>query len=37
MKSHKKVPNINARDFATILGVNPYQSVYELLEEKIEK
>jgi putative phage-type endonuclease len=37
MKSYKKVPNINARDFATILGVNPYQSAYELLEEKIEK
>lgn len=37
MKSYKKVPNINASDFATILGVNPYQSVYELLEKKIEK
>lgn len=33
----RKIPNINARDFATILGYNPYQTAYELLEDKIEK
>jgi len=32
----KRVPNINARDFATILGINPYQTPYQLLEQKIE-
>jgi putative phage-type endonuclease len=32
----KKTPNINARDFATILGKNPYQTAFELLENKIE-
>ncbi len=32
----KKVPNINARDFPTILGINPYQSAYQLLESKVE-
>lgn len=32
----KKTPNINARDFATILGNNPYQTAFELLENKIE-
>ena len=31
-----KVPNINARDFATILNINPYQTPYNLLEQKIE-
>ena len=31
-----KIPNINARDVATILGINPYQTAYELLEDKIE-
>ena len=31
-----KIPNITARDFATILDCNPYQTVYELLEDKIE-
>ena len=34
---NNKIPNINARDFATILGLNPYQTAYELLEDKIEK
>jgi len=33
----KKIPNINARDFATILDINPYQNAYQLLEDKIEK
>ena len=33
----KRMPNINARDFATILNINPYQTAYELLESKIEK
>lgn len=37
MKKNKKIPNINARDFATILNINPYQNVYQLLEDKIEK
>ena len=32
----KKTPNISARDFSTILGNNPYQTAYELLENKIE-
>lgn len=32
----KKIPNINARDFPTILGINPFQSAFELLESKIE-
>lgn len=32
----KKIPNINARDFATILKINPYQTPFELLEAKIE-
>lgn len=32
----KKIPNINARDFPTILGINPYQTAFELLESKIE-
>jgi putative phage-type endonuclease len=32
----RKVPNINARDFATILNINPYQTPFELLEQKIE-
>lgn len=32
----KKRPNITARDFATILDLNPYQTAYELLEDKIE-
>ena len=32
----KKIPNISARDIATILGINPYQTAYELLEDKIE-
>jgi putative phage-type endonuclease len=32
----KKIPNINARDFPTILGINPYQTAFELLETKIE-
>ena len=32
----KKIPNINARDFPTILGINPFQSAFELLENKIE-
>ena len=32
-----KLPNISARDFATILGINPYQTAYELLEYKVEK
>ena len=31
-----KIPNINARDVATILAINPYQTAYELLEDKIE-
>lgn len=33
---YKKIPNINARDFATILNVNPYQTPFQLLEQKIE-
>lgn len=33
----KKIPNINARDFATILNLNPYQSPFQLLESKVEK
>jgi putative phage-type endonuclease len=33
----KKIPNINARDFATILNINPYQTPFQLLESKIEK
>ena len=37
MKKTKKIPNINARDFATILNINPYQNAYQLLEDKIEK
>ena len=32
----KKILNINARDFPTILGINPYQSGYQLLESKVE-
>ena len=32
----KKVPNINARDFATILNINPYQTPFQLLESKVE-
>jgi putative phage-type endonuclease len=37
MRSNKlKIPNIYARDVATILGINPYQTAYELLEDKIE-
>jgi putative phage-type endonuclease len=32
----KKIPNINARDFATILNINPYQTPFQLLEQKIE-
>ena len=32
----KKIPNINARDFATILNINPYQTPFQLLESKIE-
>ena len=32
----KKLPNINARDFATILNINPYQTPFQLLESKIE-
>lgn len=32
----KKIPNINARDFATILKINQYQRPFELLESKIE-
>jgi putative phage-type endonuclease len=32
-----KIPNIYARDVATILGINPYQTAYELLEEKVER
>ena len=36
MQSSKlKIPNIYARDVATILGINPYQTAYELLEDKI--
>ena len=35
-KMSKKVPNINARDVATILGINPYQTPFQLLEDKIE-
>ena len=30
------VKNITARDFPTILGMNPYQTAWELLEEKVE-
>lgn len=37
MLKTKKIPNINARDFATILNLNPYQNSYQLLEDKIEK
>ena len=38
MQSNRlKIPNIYARDVATILGINPYQTAYELLEDKIEK
>jgi len=33
----RKIPNINARDFGTILNLNPYQTPFNLLEEKIEK
>lgn len=33
----KKIPNISARDFATILNINPYQTPFQLLEDKIEK
>jgi putative phage-type endonuclease len=32
----KKIPNISARDFATILNINPYQTPFQLLESKIE-
>ena len=32
----KNPPNINARDFATILNINPYQTPFQLLESKIE-
>jgi hypothetical protein len=32
-----KVPNINARDFASILNINPYQTIFQLLESKVEK
>jgi len=32
----KKIPNINARDFATILNLNPYQTPFNLLEQKLE-
>lgn len=32
----KKIPNINARDFSTILKINPYQTPFQLLESKIE-
>ena len=35
-KKIKKMPNINARDFATILGINPYMTPFQLLEQKIE-
>lgn len=31
------IPNINARDFATILNLNPYQTSFQLLEAKVEK
>ena len=37
LKKTKKIPNINARDFGTILNINPYQNSYQLLEDKIEK
>lgn len=32
----KKIPNINARDFAIILDLDPYMTSYELLENKVE-
>ena len=32
----KKLPNISARDFGTILNMNPYQTPFQLLEQKIE-
>lgn len=32
----KKLPNISARDFGTILNLNPYQTPFQLLEQKIE-
>ena len=31
------MPNITARDFASILNVNPYETPYECLKSKIEK
>lgn len=37
MANKIKLPNITARDFATILGLNPYQTAFQLLESKIEK
>ena len=36
MNTTKRIPNISARDFATILCVNPYQTPFQLLEQKIE-
>ena len=35
-KNKKKFPNINSRDFPTILGINPYQTAFQLLESKVE-
>ena len=35
-QTHKKYPSITARDFATILGENPFESPWTLLEKKIE-
>ena len=32
----KKYPNISSRDFATILGENPYETPWTLLEKKVE-
>jgi putative phage-type endonuclease len=36
VKKIRNIPNINARDFATILNINPYQTPFQLLEQKIE-
>jgi putative phage-type endonuclease len=31
------MPNITARDFPTILNINPYETAYQCLETKVEK
>lgn len=33
----KRIPNITARDIPTIIGENPYETPWELMEKKVEK